>query len=226
MGQKVIVRKKKLPAPRTQKQKANLAERRAKQLKALELRQSGATYQMIADALGLYDASQAKKYVDRALDRLEIEAAKDVVRMDLSRLDEFQMRCTHALRQNGDLGQIDRIMRIMEMRYRLLGVSDETVRQLQADHGIGSTTNIKNVVMNVTAAPETQEEFVAKMMRAVGVDPESAEAKRYLSERSRTGSDEKLPLPPGSANDAQIVQGQAVELSEDEIIDAEIIEGL
>lgn len=232
---KVIVRKKSRHQLEAQgdvaeaqrgKKKVELQERRVKQLKALELRQSGATYQMICDALQLSSPSHAKKYVDRALDRLEIEAAKDVVRMDLSRLDEFQMRCTHALRQNGDLHQIDRILRIMEFRYRLLGVNDETVRQLQADHGIGTTTNIKNVLMNVTAAPETQEEFVGKMMRAVGVDPDSEEAKRFLSEHSRTGNNPELPMAPGSANDTGFVEGEVTEINEEAIIDAEIVEEL
>lgn len=223
---KIIVKKKKVPSSvhgTKRKKSQQTEERRRKQLQALELRQSGATYQMIADSLSLHDASHARKYVNWALDRLEMDAAKNVVQLDLSRLDEFQMRCTHALRQNGDLGQIDRVLRIMEFRYRLLGIGDETVRQLQADHGITNVHNTTNVTQNVVAAPETQEEFVSKMMRAVGVDPDSEEAKQYVASRSQQG-DSPLPMAPGSANDAALVRADAPELNGEDIAIGEIVE--
>lgn len=219
--QSVVVKKRRLSA----EQKAKRAEREEKQMQALELRSSGATYQQIANALGLTYPATAKRYVDRAMDRLIIEAGKDVIRLDLARLDEMQMRATHALRQNGDLGQIDRLMRIMEFRYRLLGVDNETVRAMQQEV-LGTTANTvvnnKNQVMNIHIAPETEQEFIAKMMRSVGVDPDSPEAQKYLEEHK---VQHELPMLSGSANEAADVRANSEVLSEHDmdIVDAEVV---
>lgn len=194
-----------------------IAATHKRHLDALNLRMSGATYQNIADALGYSNPSAAKAAVDSAIWRAEKDAAKEVVALDLARLDEYQMRSTHALRTNGDLHQIDRLMRIMEMRYRLLGITDETVRSLQQDHGI--TINNKNMVMNIHAAPETEEEFLRKMMRATGVDPDSEEAQRVLSEHTTPLA---LPMLEGSANEG-IVRSTS---DDDDIVEAEIVEEL
>jgi hypothetical protein len=207
-----------------ERRKLKKKELHERQFKALQLRQSGAQYRDIAGALGYSGPGAAKNAVAAALGRLEIEAAKDVVALDLTRLDEYQMRCTAALRNNGDLGQIDRLMRIMEMRYKLLGVSDETMRQLQADHGIHTTTNIQGGVQVIMPRADAEEEFVRKMMLAVGIDPDSKEATSYRKSRAAQGPDEKLPLPPGSANDSSMIASQVEHLGEEEIVDAELVE--
>jgi hypothetical protein len=191
---------------------------RERQEQALELRMQGITYKDIASALGFANPSSAKSAVDACIWNAEKDAAKEVVALDLARLDEFQMRCMHALRQNGDLHQIDRMMRIMEMRYRLLGITDETVRSLQQDHGI--VINQKNMVMNVHAAPETEKDFIAKMMRAVGADPESREAQALLSEHQVPHA---LPMLEGSANEG--IPDRTVDAeNDDDIVEAEIVE--
>jgi hypothetical protein len=194
-----------------------LAEAHKKQEQALELRMSGITYNEIAKALGYSGPGAAKNAVDAVINRTEKEAATEVVALDLARLDEYQMRCTHALRNNGDLHQIDRLMRIMEMRYRLLGISDETVRAMQENHGI--VVNNKNMVMNIHAAPETEDEFIRKMMLAVGADPDSPQAKKILSEHDVPLA---LPMLEGSANESRTGEGE--ELGDEEIVDGEIVE--
>ena len=206
------------------------AEIHARQQKALELRMAGTPYADIARALGYANPSSAKYACDKAMSRVQIDAAKEVVAMDLARLDEFQMRCTHALRNNGDLGQIDRILRIMDWRYRLLGVNDETVRALQSEHGIHTTTNVKNQVMVVQAAPETSHDFISKMMKAVGVDPGSEEAQTLLrqyninEEAEQNGVVRALPMLEGSANsDRDALEGKE-ELAAEEIVEGEIVE--
>lgn len=217
-------RKKKRTGPKlTPEEKA---ARDAKQRQALELRMAGTTYAQIAQAVGYASPGAAKNACDAALSKVEIDAAKDVVAMDLARLDEFQMRCTHALRQNGDLGQIDRILRLMEWRYKLLGVTDETVRALQSDNGIHTTVNNKNNVMVVQAAPETESDFIAKMMKAVGVDPSSDEAQSLMRQYNLNAAEGEerdvraLPMLEGSANSER---DKAKENAE-EIVEAEIVE--
>ena len=216
-----VAQKQRGPKTRTPEQIAAIHE---KQEQALELRMTGATYNQIAKSLGYANPSSAKAAVDAVINRTEREAATEVVALDLARLDEYQMRCTHALRSNGDLGQIDRLMRIMEMRYRLLGVSDETIKLLQEKHGIqqGGTVVNGNVVMNVHAAPETEDEFIRKMMEAVGVNADSPAAKALLQEHDVPLA---LPMLHGSANE-DVDLSNAQELGELDIVEGEIVEEL
>ena len=207
------------------KVKLSPAEREAawaKQQEALKLRMAGATYGEIASTLGYANPSSAKYAVDACIGRAETDAAKDVVALDLARLDEYQMRCTHALRANGDLHQIDRLMRIMEMRYRLLGVSDETIRAMQENHGVRVTN--QKLVMNIHAAPETEQEFIAKMMKAVGVDPTSEVAQNMLREHEIPKA---LPMLTGSANDdSELVRANSTEIDDEDIVEGEIVDEL
>lgn len=209
--------KRKNPVRRTPEERAEIY---AKQERCLQMRMAGATFTDIAKAENYKSPGAAKNAVEAAINRTERMAAKDVVALDLARLDEYQMRCTFAMRQNGDLSQIDRLMRIMEMRYRLLGISDETVRALQSEHGIHTINNVKNNVMVVRASPETEDEFIAKMMSAVGVDPESKQAKMYLNSIDRT-TPRALPMAPGSANSLR--EQEQIQNSE-AIVDAEIVD--
>ena len=224
--------KKKTPEPRgitsegrpRKRPKGMSPERLAKVPQALELRMAGTSYAQIAKALELPDASVAKRLVDKGTSGVIVDAAKEVITMDLARIDEMQMRSMHALRTNGDLNQIHTVLRLMEWRYKLLGISDETVRALQSEHGVTTNiTNNKNQVMVVQAAPETEEQFIAKMMRAVGVDPDSKEAKEYIKQHQ---SDEArtLPMLAGSANDSKNANAAAQQLEDEEIVDAEIVE--
>lgn len=198
------------------------AEIRDKQNQALELRMAGTTYRDIAAGLGYKSPSAAKYAVERAIARTETDAAKEVVAMDLALVEEMMMRCVHALRTDGALGQISQITHLMQWRYRLLGISDETVRALQSEHGIATVTNNTNNVMVVQAAPETEEEFISKMMRSVGVDPNSDDAKKLL-EQHKQQTARTMPMLEGSANDAeQVPAGKKIDGAE--IVDAEIVE--
>jgi hypothetical protein len=145
------------------------------------------------------------------------------VKLDLSRLEEYIMRCTHDLRTNGNLGQIDRLMRIMEFRYRLLGINGEDVRAMQQEHGI-TNIHIKGGVQVVQARVETEDEFIKKMMSAVGVDPNSPTAQKYLEERSAEPT-RSLPMLKGSANEGS-GHDDKPQLLEDEaeILDAELVD--
>jgi hypothetical protein len=107
------------------------AERRAF---VLNLRKSGATYRRIADMtlnqfgrLKLpkgWDARYAYKDVMRELERLRIEIGEDTAeirQMELERLDElFVSEYTKA--KQGIGASVDRCLRIMERRSRLLGL--------------------------------------------------------------------------------------------------------
>lgn len=230
---KTLVAKKK-PAPpkrytrdgRVKKKtgKKETREIQERRMNAMELRGSGVTYRDIAEQLGYHDASHARRDIEKGIADIQIDAAKGVVAMDLLLMDEFKMRCLHQLRTNHDLGQIDRIMRVMEFKYRLLGVTDETVRQLQGDFGImGNVVNNTNNVMVVGAAPETEKEFISKMMGALGINPDSPEAKEFLRQHKQEEA-RTLPMLEGSANQTKKKADGAAELEDMDIVDAEIVE--
>lgn len=89
--------------------------------KAIELRKAGATYDKIAEALGYENRSGAYKIVVGALRDLVQEPAKELRTLEAERLDAMTLALwTRA--QKGDLPAIDRLLRIMERRARLLGL--------------------------------------------------------------------------------------------------------
>lgn len=209
---------------------ARLIAARERASNALELRKAGLTYAEIAKALGYADNSGAERAVKKAIDRLGLEAAKDVVLMDLARLDEFQKRCTASLRE-GDLSQIDRIMRIMTMRHNLLGITSDSYREAVAKQTGTAITN--NGVMVIQG---TETEFVRSMMEAVGVDPESDEGKKEMKkivakrrkERKQGGTAEEVGVlaieAPRTVEAMEKEIPPAAAPQEETIIDAEIVE--
>lgn len=203
-------RKKRKPSVVDLERKAE-AKKRAEQ--ALELRKAGVTYAKIAEMVGFSSAGAAKNSIDKYLRDAQFEAAKDVVLIDLQRLDEYQMRCTERLRNTGDLGQIDRLMRIMQMRYNILGVNEETTAELQQHFGL----NVVN--KGVMVVQGSEQDFVASMMRAVGIDPDSPEGSAYV--RSAVGREiESAPMRGAD----EVSYSDKKKLNDEDIIEAEIIE--
>lgn len=96
------------------------AERR---LKALELRKAGAPYRAIASQLGV----SLKQAYDDVTQELEVLAEKSqaeaahVRTLELERLDAMTMAIWQQVRQ-GNQGAIDRALRVMERRAKLLGI--------------------------------------------------------------------------------------------------------
>lgn len=104
------------------------AKERAK--RALELRQAGATYEEIAEALGYEDRSGPYRAVKKALDELPREAAVELRRLEAMRLDRLQRAIwVRALGTAGgdnpsppDLRAVDRVLEIQKRRANLFGL--------------------------------------------------------------------------------------------------------
>ena len=110
---------------------------REREIKALELRKAGATYVQIAEALGISRAG-AHKVVLRALARLEKEAgeeAEHLRRLEIERLDAMLLAIWPHVKK-GSLGAIDRAIRIMERRAKLLGLDAPTKADIQGEQVI------------------------------------------------------------------------------------------
>jgi hypothetical protein len=97
-----------------------------KHVEALQLRKAGATYQQIADTLGYSSISGAEKAVKTALAGMIHEPAAELIILERSRLDALLM-AVWGQAVKGNQGAIDRALRIMERRARLLGL-DAPVR--------------------------------------------------------------------------------------------------
>lgn len=92
-----------------------------RQRKALELRKFGVGFQAIADQLGYADASGAYRAVMAGLKKTLQEPADEVRKMELERLD-VAMLAIQAQVRAGHLAAIDKWLKIMERRARLLGL--------------------------------------------------------------------------------------------------------
>lgn len=107
------------------------AERRNR---AYELRIAGLTYRQIGRELGVSHVT-AFTYVKEELDALREECrelAETYRDMELERLDHAQ-KAIYAGVLKGDLGSIDRLLRIQERRSKLLGL-DAPVKQDITQH--------------------------------------------------------------------------------------------
>jgi len=99
-----------------------------RQRQALELRKAGATYEDIASKLRYASATGAHKAVVRAMQAIIEEPAQEVRKIEIERLDRMLLSVWGQVR-DGNLGAIDRVLRIMERRARLLGLDAPTVAQ-------------------------------------------------------------------------------------------------
>lgn len=96
------------------------AERRRQ---AVELRRTGASYAQIGTALGI-TRGRAHKAVMEALEEVAQETRDETERLkalELERLDRLQYGIWRAA-QNGNLGAVDRALKIMARRAALLGL--------------------------------------------------------------------------------------------------------
>lgn len=112
------------------------AEARTREAKALDLRLLGYSHERIARELGYQHRSAAKKAIDRALASIPREAASQLRDMELERLDLAQRSLAEKI-VRGHLGAIDRLIRIMDHRAKLLGLYEP-----QPDTGIAEVAAV------------------------------------------------------------------------------------
>lgn len=119
-----------MPESTTSARRIEVAERRRK---LLELRKAGMTYQRIVELhpeLGYKTRSAAAQDAKRALRDVLDEAARDVLALELSRLDGL-LEPVWVQARKGNLGAVDRALRIMDRRARFLGL-DYADRNVEA----------------------------------------------------------------------------------------------
>lgn len=145
---------------------------REREARALDLRALGHPLDRIAKELGYAHASSASKAIQRALDRIPMEAAKRLRDIELHALDLAQRALADKI-VRGDLGAIDRLIRIMDHRAKLLGLYEP-----QPDTGVAEVAALLAVWMGqvreedaaLDAALPTREPLLA-LASADGADP-------------------------------------------------------
>jgi len=95
------------------------------QRKALELRKAGVTFASIAETLGYRGPSGAYRAVMSALRKTLQEPADEVRKMEAERLDALLL-ALWAQAKSGNQGAVDRVLRVMERRAKLLGLDMPT----------------------------------------------------------------------------------------------------
>ena len=92
-----------------------------KQMRALELRKAGVSYSDIAKSLGYKSASGAFAAVRSALIKTLREPADELRALELERLDALWFTY-YPMAKRGDLQAMDRCIKIMERRAKMLGI--------------------------------------------------------------------------------------------------------
>lgn len=112
---------------------------REKALQALSLRKYGASFRQIAETVGYADESGARKAVGALLKKVEYEGVDEVRALELERLDAMLLgnaqSKTGIYHQavNGNQGAIDRVLKIMERRAKLLGLDAPEKQDITID---------------------------------------------------------------------------------------------
>jgi hypothetical protein len=111
--------------PKVQRGESKTSPRRViakeRTAQAIELRIAGAKYRVIAETLGYASEQAAHKAVSEALAQAVREPARQLIEIELHRLDALMLAIWPAARR-GVLGAVDRAIRIMERRAKLLGL--------------------------------------------------------------------------------------------------------
>jgi hypothetical protein len=93
----------------------------ARRLRCVELASQGLTYAEIASAVGYANKSSARKAVVAALAAREVDGVDMLRSLEVTRLDELQLASWDSA-MTGDPQAVDRIVRIINLRAKLLGL--------------------------------------------------------------------------------------------------------
>lgn len=100
---------------------------REREREAIDLRRAGLSYSAIGRRLGC-GSSTAHRAVSACLDRVvqqSVESARYLLQLELERLDELHAAIWDSA-AGGNLGAIDRLLKISDRRCRLLGLDAAT----------------------------------------------------------------------------------------------------
>jgi len=101
-----------------------------KEARIIELRRTGATWELIAKATGYANASGAHKAYQKALGKIVAPKIEELRVTEVDRLDRLQFAIWDRAKE-GDIKAIDAVLRILDRRTRILGLDAPT--KIQAE---------------------------------------------------------------------------------------------
>jgi hypothetical protein len=150
---------------RAAKRETKTSSRRIKaterQAAALEMRAAGNDFRTIAKELGYRGPSGSHRAVMSALKKTLQEPADELRQLELARLDKL-WRISYALSMGGNGPAIDRCIRLMERRAKLLGL-DASI-----EYTIDDIRSIARRVVNVITTEVADEEIRERIFVALG----------------------------------------------------------
>ena len=154
-----------------------------RELKVLELRRAGLTWQRIAEEVGYADHSGAYMAYKRAMKRVLQQPAEELRNAELDRLDRLQLAIWQKA-MRGETNAIGTVLRIMERRARLLGL--DAPQKIQAE------------VMNYDAGSGSLDAEVERFARIIDAEliGESQPVGDPESEGVDSGEPPSLEAPP------------------------------
>ena len=97
----------------------------SKRVRCVELAAQGLSYDEIAQVVGYSGRGSAYKAVSAALRARQAEAVDELRVIELERLDALQRSCWDAALE-GDIASVDRVLKVIAARVRLLGLDQNT----------------------------------------------------------------------------------------------------
>jgi hypothetical protein len=127
---------------------------REKRQQALSYRRAGMNFTDIARLVGYSDRRNAQKAVTRELADAPAEDVSVVRKMEVDRLDALLLSMWKKA-MNGDGWSVDRVLRIMERRSRLLGLDEPMKQQIEV---ITETVLVQEIARMTAALVEREAE--------------------------------------------------------------------
>jgi chemotaxis protein histidine kinase CheA len=153
---------------KTSERRLKAAER---QREALQLRAAGRTFEDIAKELGYRGPSGAYRAVQAGLKKTLQEPADELRRVECERLDRLMEALWERAIVRGNVAAVDRVLRIMERRSRLLGLDAPSRLQLE---GFWHSADGQLIKTTITAAlqdfPEARESVIGALRKLGGSD--------------------------------------------------------
>lgn len=132
-----------------------------KAVMAFELRKAGADYDTIANRLGYKDGRSARAAILQRIKKYYAanqDAIEEIMALEMERLDHLQLVCWR-LAKDGDLAAVDRILKIMERRAKLMGIDQQT------DSGGGVDNSVNQTAIFIGGS---EDDYIHALKKATG----------------------------------------------------------
>lgn len=132
-----------------------------RQAAAMELKLNGESYRTIALKLDYRGPSGSHKAVAAYLRKTLQAPTDELMKIELARLDKLQLRLW-PVALAGELGAVDRVLKIMERRAKLLGLDAPTL------YSVNDIRDIAQKVVRVVVAEVSDEGIRERIFDALG----------------------------------------------------------